>query len=217
SQYWNTTDTSVTSTNRSSNTGKSKDKEPSFLDEISPENISAGIIPFLERNTTSQSLLKGRAYFLQRLVKQLLSAEGFEGFESSVSIAHLENRVAAAMTLGARDEFRVYLIMYAKRIGAENLRGKVEELLKGLSGSMFEDDDEQEDESEEAVDDAVVAWGDGDEIVGWKREDLLKEVVMVLGKQRDLQRVTVPYARFLGVLDSLKAGVSEGEAMITDS
>ncbi|KAI7343653.1 hypothetical protein KC336_g23018, partial [Hortaea werneckii] len=216
-QYWNTTDTSVTSTNRSSNTGKGKDKEPSFLDEISPENISAGIIPFLERNTTAQSLLKGRAYFLQRLVKQLLSAEGFEGFESSVSIAHLENRVAAAMTLGAHDEFRVYLIMYAKRIGAENLRGKVEELLKGLSGSMFEEDDEQEDETDEAVDDAVVAWGEGDEIVGWKREDLLKEVVMVLGKQRDLQRVTVPYARFLGVLDSLKAGVSEGEAMITES
>ncbi|KAI7216310.1 hypothetical protein KC333_g4905 [Hortaea werneckii] len=217
SQYWNTTDTSVTSTNRGSNTGKGKDKEPSFLDEISPENISAGIIPFLERNTTSQSLLKGRAYFLQRLVKQLLSAEGFEGFESSVSIAHLENRVAAAMTLGAHDEFRVYLIMYAKRIGAENLRGKVEELLKGLSGSMFDEEDDQGDEPDEAVDDAVVAWGDGDEIVGWKREDLLKEVVMVLGKQRDLQRVTVPYARFLGVLDSLRAGVHEGEAMITDS
>ena len=39
-----------------------------------------------------------------------------------MSIAHLENRIAAAQTLGAKDEFRVYLIMYAKRIGAEGLR-----------------------------------------------------------------------------------------------
>lgn len=216
SQYWNTTDTSVTSTaNRSTGTTKSKDKESSsFLEDISPENISAGIIPLLERNTTSQSLLKGRAYFLQRLVKQLLSAEGFEGFESSVSIAHLENRVAAAMTLGARDEFRVYLIMYAKRLGAENIRPKVEELLKGLMGSIFEErGDEQDGLAGEEEDGSGVGWGAGDEIVGWKREELLKEVVIMLGRQRDLQRVTVPYARFLGVLDSLGHG---GDVMVTD-
>jgi protein HIRA/HIR1 len=30
---------------------------------------------------------------------------------------------------------------------------------------------------------------------------LLKEVVVVLGKHRDLQRVTVPYAKLLGVLE----------------
>jgi len=88
SQYWNTTDTSssIVSSSRvgkaSTSTGKD-DLLTTFLDEIHPENISAGIIPLLERNTTSQALLKGRAYFLQRLVKQLLSAEGFEGFESS--------------------------------------------------------------------------------------------------------------------------------------
>lgn len=222
SQYWNTTDTSVTTTATTGRAGgnakgKEKDKD-ALMDEINPENISAGIIPLLERNTTAQSLLKGRAYFLQRLVKQLLSAEGFEGFESSVSIAHLENRVAAAMTLGAKDEFRVYLVMYAKRLGAENIRPKVEELLKGLTGSLFEEPSDADGEEGEGQrsgdDDAGVEWGFSDEIVGWKREDLLKEVVMVLGRQRDLQRVTVPYARFLGVLDSLGSG---GEAMITDA
>lgn len=209
SQYWNTTDTSV-STVTSTSKGNTSDPRPSFLDEVNPENISAGIIPLLERNTTSQSLLKGRAYFLQRLVKQLLSAEGFEGFESAVSIAHLENRIAAAQTLGARDEFRMYLIMYAKRIGAEGLRGKVEELLKGLMGQVFEESDG----------DAGIEWSSTDEIVGWKREDLLKEVVMVLGKHRDLQRITVQYARFLGIVDKLgveKDGVNGTDtAMVTD-
>ncbi|KAH9827141.1 Protein HIR1 [Teratosphaeria destructans] len=210
SQYWNTTDTSITVTRPTVNTSsKGKGVEPSYLDEINPENISAGIIPLLERNTTSQALLKGRAYFLQRLVKQLLSAEGFEGFESSVSIAHLENRVAAAMTLGAKDEFRVYLIMYAKRIGAEGLRGKVEELLGGLMGKIFED-------QEAEVDGAGLGstWGDDEEIVGWNRMDLLKEVVMVLGKHRDLQRITVQYAKVLGIASSVSA---DGDVqMITD-
>lgn len=213
SQYWNTLDTSTpniaapSSTRNNAITATSKNSDSAFLDEINPENISAGIIPLLERNTTSQSLLKGRAYFLQRLVKQLLSAEGFEGFETSVSIAHLENRVAAALTLGAKDEFRVYLIMYAKRIGAEGLRGKVEELLKGLMGRMFEDEDDEVGK-EEGASGGMSQWGETDEIVGWKREDLLKEVVVVLGKFRDLQRITVPYARFLGVLG--------GGVLITD-
>ncbi|KAF2771659.1 histone transcription regulator HIRA, WD repeat superfamily [Teratosphaeria nubilosa] len=212
SQYWNTTDTSITVTRPTANTSsKGKGTEPSYLDEINPENVSAGIIPLLERNTTSQALLKGRAYFLQRLVKQLLSAEGFEGFESSVSIAHLENRVAAAMALGAKDEFRVYLIMYAKRIGAEGLRGKVEELLGGLMGRMFEDQETEVDGGGSGS-----TWGDDEDIVGWNRMDLLKEAVMVLGKHRDLQRITVQYAKVLGIASTVSADgdvqmITEGE------
>lgn len=200
SQYWNTTDTSITNIATATKAGAASkaDDGISLLDEILPENVSAGIMPLLERNTTSQALLKGRAYFLQRLVKQLLSAEGFEGFESSVSVAHLENRLAAAQTLGSKDEFRVYLVMYAKRIGAEGLRGKVDELLRGLMGRVFDDDDA----------DVGVEWSTTDEIVGWKRVDLLKEVVTMLGKHRDLQRLTVPYARYLGVNADM--------AMVTD-
>src|SRR6201992_887907 len=95
---------------------------------IAPENISAGIIPLLERNTTAQTLLRGRAYFLQRLIKALLVAEGFEGFEASVSVAHLENRLAAALLLGARDEVRIALGLYPKRRGgggaAEDVVGR---------------------------------------------------------------------------------------------
>jgi protein HIRA/HIR1 len=210
SQYWNTGDTSSSAPTTTTATRK-QDGPSSYLDDISPENISAGIIPLLERNTTSQSLLKGRAFFLQRLVKALLSAEGYEGFESSVSIAHLENRVAAAYTLGARDEFRVYLIMYAKRLGAEGLRNKVEELLKGLTGRLFEEEDEADGDGDVGGRDGGLEWGDTSEIFGWKREVLLREVVMVLGRQRDLQRVVVPYARALGVVDG-----GGGEGMITD-
>ncbi|KAL4999625.1 protein hir1 [Aspergillus recurvatus] len=144
SQYWNSTEAPVGNLQSASN-AQQKDKDARTA-------VSAGIIPFLERNTTNETLLRGRAYFLQRLIKTLLSREGYETFESSVSIAHLENRLAGALSLGAKEEFRLYLSMYAKRIGAEGLKGKVEELLKG--------------------------------------------------KHRDLQRVTVPYAKLLGVVDN---------------
>ncbi|KAF2722851.1 histone transcription regulator HIRA, WD repeat superfamily [Polychaeton citri CBS 116435] len=215
SQYWNTADTSLllpkaAVLSNATKSSASKDNS-SFIDTVNPENISAGIIPLLERNTTSQSLLKGRAYFLQRLVKQLLSAEGYEGFESAVSIAHLENRVTASMMLGAKQEFRVYLVMYAKRLGAEGMKGKIEELLRGLLGGMDDQDGTTEDHVGEVEEDEGLLWGRGEDIVGWKRQDLLKEVVLVLGKHRELQRVTVPYARLLGVLQD---GTSVGKSVV---
>lgn len=176
SQYWNSNDSSVSALQSTAIGPVSKPKEKT--DE--GVNVSSGIIPFLERHTTTEFLLKGRAYTLQRLIKTLLSKEGFEGFESSVSIAHLENRIAGALQLGAREEFRLYLFMYAKRIGAEALRGKVEELLNGLMGGILKDKEEEKDKSKE---EQGFGWfASGDEICGWDRKELLKGVVMILGK-----------------------------------
>lgn len=168
SQYWNTTDSSVgnvTSKSDSNAAGKEKD------DQVSIENISAGIIPMLERNTTNQFLLTGRAFYLQRLIKVLISAEGYESFESCASVAHLENRVAAARALGAKQEFKIYLSMYVKRIGAEGLRGKIEELLRDLSRGLIEED-------EDSCSDQTMA--------GWKRDELLKQAVVILGMLKHL-------------------------------
>jgi protein HIRA/HIR1 len=175
SQYWNTTDSSV------GNVQSAKvqtDGEKSM-------DLSSGIMPWLERNTTSETLLRGRAYFLQRLVKVLLSREGFESFESSVSIAHLENRIAAALMLGAKDEFRIYLLMYTKRLGAEGLRLKVEELLRTLIGGILDQVDQQDGESAAPSTSAVDSrnWQeDSKTVCGWPREELVKEVLLLLGK-----------------------------------
>lgn len=183
SQYWNTTDSSVTNLASSASANKNDKSKDRDTDEVAPENISAGIIPQLERNTTSNTLLRGRAFYLSRLIKALLSAEGFENLESSVSIAHLENRVAAAMTLGAREEFKIYLLMYAKRLGAEGSKGKIEELLRSLMGNIFEDDDNDIDQANgESEGTGTLLGTSKEELVGWKREELLKEVVVVLGK-----------------------------------
>ncbi|KAK6380993.1 HIR complex subunit [Exophiala oligosperma] len=201
SQYWNTTDSSVGNIHPSK---AQKDKERSV-------DVSAGIIPWLEKNTTSETLLRGRAYFLQRLIKVLLSREGFESFESGVSIAHLENRIAAAMMLGAKDEFRIYLLMYAKRLGAEGLRLKVEELLRTLLGGIVEQPSSSG-ESSAATANVVEGrnWDeDSKSICGWQREDLLKDVVLILGKHRDLQRIIVPFAKMLQIVDGGAEGQDE--------
>ena len=171
SQYWNSTDSSVGNLKSNSALGDGS-------------TVSAGVIPYLERSTTNATLARGRAGFLNRLVKQLISREGFEGFESGVSVAHLENRVAAAMTLGAKDDFQVYLYMYAKRIGAEGLKLKVEELLRGLLGGIYEDEEDKEMKDAAALRKNANDrhWGSHSKtLCGWPRMDLLKGVVLILG------------------------------------
>ena len=183
SQYWNTTDTSVSNLSSSSQGGSASSSLPL---------TSAGIIPHLERATTTAALARGRARMLQRIVKDLLTREGFEGFEATVSIAHLENRIAAAMMLGAKEEFRVYLFMYAKRVGAEGLRGKVEELLRGLMGNIDEAEDDEKERGEETsrtvgrhkgVQGDDRWWGNsGETLCGWERKGLMRSVLLLLGE-----------------------------------
>lgn len=171
SQYWNSNDSSISSL-QSSAVGPLPRRDA----DVDTTLISAGIIPHLERHTTNEVLLKGRAYHLQRMIKALLGKEGFEGFESGVSIAHLENRVAAALQLGAKEEFRIYLFMYAKRLGAEGLKNKVEELLRTiLPGGILQN-------SKDAQAEVGRGWmSEDDDICGWNRKDLLKEVILILG------------------------------------
>ena len=179
SQYWNSTDSSASSLQVS---GAPNGQTGSGSDDA-PSNTSAGIIPYLERRTTKEVLVRQRGFQLQKLVRSLFSREGFEGFESTLSVAHLENRIAAALLLGAKDDFRSNLYMYAKRVGAEGLKPKVEELLTALLGGVFRD----------AVDTAdgitgrseVVGRGwesQGEELCSWDRRELLKGVVLILGR-----------------------------------
>ena len=174
SQYWNSTDSTI---------GNIQSPTDQVNEDNVATNVSAGIIPHLERNTTNEMLVRGRAYALQRMIKSLLSREGFEGFESGVSIAHLENRVAGAMLLGAKEEFRLNLEMYAKRLGAEGLKLKVGELLRGLLGGLSEDAsaiDGGEDTPPRV--EASRTWHNkGDELCGWPRRELLKSIVLILG------------------------------------
>ncbi|KAF3932294.1 hypothetical protein ABW19_dt0205415 [Dactylella cylindrospora] len=158
--------------------------------------LSSGIIPFVERRTTSEVLMHGRGRFLQGIIKRLLSREGWEGFESTVSVAHLENRIAAAKSLQAKDDFKTYLTMYARRIAMEGAKYKVEELCKELmtevNESMMMIDDSAGSKAESKVEDTMIC--------GWDKTELLKSCLLIFGKFRELQRITIPYARAVGML-----------------
>ncbi|XP_044716069.1 TUP1-like enhancer of split domain-containing protein [Hirsutella rhossiliensis] len=199
SQYWNSNDSSISAL-QSTAVGPVDGKEKT----LSGATVSSGIIPFLERHTTNEFLLKGRAYALQRIIKAVIQRKEAEDLESAVSIAHLENRMAGAMQLGAREEFRLYLFMYAKRLGAEGARTKVEELLNSLMGGILR-------EAVTGDEDDRGWYSKGDEICGWDRKELLKGVVLILGKYRELQRLTSQYARVLGL--SLEDGSVDVESM----
>lgn len=179
SQYWNSNDSSISALQT---TAVGPNAPASTMRDDGAATISAGIIPYLERHTTTEVMLKGRAWGLQRLIKSVLPKEGYERFESAVSVGHLENRLAAALALGARDEFRGYLFMYAKRLGAEGAKGKVEELLSGLLGGILKDKDVEGEEGR--------GWNSEDEsICGWDRKELLKGVILILGKIRKLRLI----------------------------
>ena len=90
--------------------------------------------------------------------------------------------------------------MYVKRIGAEGMKGKIEELLRSLSGGLVEEDENEDAASTETI-------------CGWRKEDLLREIIVILGKFRDLQRITVPYARLLGIIHEEHRG---DQPMVTD-
>ncbi|KAI5807761.1 WD40-repeat-containing domain protein [Pyronema omphalodes] len=74
-------------------------------DAVQGPPLSAGIIPLLERRTTTEVLLHGRGRWLQRVVKLC-----------SVSIAHLENRIAAALLRVITEGFRGWIMTYVRRI-----------------------------------------------------------------------------------------------------
>ena len=162
SQYWNSTDSSVGNVNAETRGA-----------------VSDGIVSFLEKNTTNEMLVRGRAYFAQRLIKALINKEGYETLESIISIGHLENRIAAAMMLGSKADFQTYLHVYARRLGPEGLKIKAEELLRSLLGSL------------DLLDSSDSNKGKGHDrnwrnpastLCGWPRRDLLRDVVLILGK-----------------------------------
>lgn len=180
SQYWNSNDSSISALQSSAVGPSSKESNGDSSDAASAAPISAGIIPFLERHTTNEFLLKGRAYALQRIIKTVIQRSEAEGLESSVSLAHLENRMAAALQLGSKEEFRLYLFMYAKRLGAEGARGKVEELLNAIIGGVLQD--KEPEKKNKATGKGKGWYSEDEELGGWDRKELLKGVVMILGK-----------------------------------
>ncbi|KAI9821416.1 MAG: HIR complex subunit [Phylliscum demangeonii] len=194
SQYWNGVEARVEAR-----------AAPSAAGRDGARDRSAGIIPYLERRTTMEVLARRRSPHVQQLMHGLFAREGFESLEKSVSVGHLENRLAAALLLEAKHDFRANLVMYAHRIGTDGLRVKVEELLRSLLGGLYPDDDDDDDDdrpdrAHRRSQATSKGWASqGETLCGWNRRELLTDVIVILGKFRDLHRTVMPYARVAGV------------------
>jgi protein HIRA/HIR1 len=174
SQYWDSTDLS----NRASTNGLA-----SGVAGI------GGIVGLVERRTNAEVVLKAgsRGRLLQRMAKNRMLQEGYEAFESVLSVGHLENRVVAAVMLQSTDELRRYLSMYARRLAEEGLKDRLDELCNILLGPTLMDSTQGES-----------SWKE--ELCGINKHDLLKDVIAAAAKNRDVQSVLLPYAAALGIV-----------------
>ncbi|ODV89064.1 hypothetical protein CANCADRAFT_133403 [Tortispora caseinolytica NRRL Y-17796] len=141
-----------------------------------------GIIGAAERRTDSQLLLQGRGRLLQRLVKAAQMREGCENIGSVVSTGHLENRLGVAILLNLSEELKNHMLMYARLLAQEGLKDRLEELFSELLGPG----------------DADPSWDPL--LCGYKKQDLLREILQAIGRIREVQKITVPYAEALGIV-----------------
>ena len=164
SQYWNIAESSIRD-----------------VDTESKQAVSEGIVPFLEKSTSNEMLVRGRAYFTQRLIKTMVNKEGYEMLESALSIGHLETRLAAALMLGSKSDFQTYLHMYARRLAPEGMKIKAEELLRGLFGSQEQPDGYVNGKTDASGESDRYWHNSTDTLCGSLRKDLLRDVVLIFG------------------------------------
>lgn len=144
---------------------------------------SGGMVSMVERRTNEEVIIKGsnRGRQLQRMAKNRMMQEGYEGFEGIVSIAHLENRIGAAIMLESKREFEQFMLMYAEKIAEEGMVERVDELCKELLGPAIIDENS--------------VWKS--EICGMDKRELLGKVIERIGKYREVQRVVNDYVQIL--------------------
>lgn len=156
-------------------------------------SAAGGIIGLVERRTNAEVVLKAgsRGRLLQRMAKNRMLQVGYEAFESVVSVAHLENRVCAAILLDSSRELSRYLPMYGRRLAEDGLKERLNELCSSLLGPTLVDPDSDE-----------LKWEE--ELAGVKKHDLLKQIILAAAKIRDVQSVLLPYASALGIVGQLE-------------
>lgn len=106
-------------------------------------------------------------------------------FVIAVTLRHLEARILAATLLESANEYKNYLVAYAKRIGEEGIKNQAEDLIKSLIGPIYykpEQDQEQ-------------AWEPS--ILGFDKRQLCSQVLQILARPRNLTSLVQPYQEIL--------------------
>ncbi|KAI9345998.1 hypothetical protein DFJ73DRAFT_838371, partial [Zopfochytrium polystomum] len=93
----------------------------------------------------------------------------------------MERAVATASALGARDDYRDWLMVYVQKLVDEGAVGKVKDLCDEVGTALFRDGSSAENPRLEGLD----------------YRELLKEMVGIIGTKREFQRLTATYSDLL--------------------
>ncbi len=154
------------------------DSTKSLTDTTKSKTDGSSLLGYLEMHTNDEIARRGRSKFFSKISKVMLMREGFENMETVISLNHLENKINFYLFLQDFDNFRLYLIIYVKRLGELNLVDRLTEVLQELFLDM-----------------------DG-KICGVERKSLLEEIIVSCAKQREVQRILVQYGESVGLLES---------------
>ena len=163
-------------------------------------NTDTSIVTLLENKTNELIIRKsraGRGKYFNKMSKNMLMKEGFENLENTISLAHMENRILCCELLGESKEFRNYLITFARRICELGLKTKFFELCNELLGPIR---DEMKLVSQ---DDGSTSSGWSETVCGFKKHDLLKEIVLACAHYRNCQRILLYFSEKIGILSAL--------------
>ncbi|KAK9693300.1 HIR complex subunit, variant 2 [Basidiobolus ranarum] len=108
--------------------------------------------------------------------------------QKAITMAHLETFLESSKILKSPQEYRYWLVCYARRLADETEEAKIEELCQDLLGP-----------SESAKTSEKNLWQSS--ILGISKHELLQDILPVLSSNRSLLKITSEYKRILASLE----------------
>ncbi|KAI9028965.1 WD40-repeat-containing domain protein [Phycomyces nitens] len=99
-------------------------------------------------------------------------------FRDIMTLSHIEIQLAVAVLLDSPEEYRQWLVYYAKRLTKTNAKNKIEDLLGWLAGPPFIPANE--------------TWEP--DVLKLSKKELLKQILPILASNRQLQRTIQEYS-----------------------
>uniref|UniRef100_A0A8C9RYX6 Protein HIRA n=1 Tax=Scleropages formosus TaxID=113540 RepID=A0A8C9RYX6_SCLFO len=128
------------------------------------------------------AIMQGRTLNAGRLASRLSSTP--HHLQQGMTLAYLENQLASALILRSSQEYRHWLLIYARFLVNEGAEHRLRELCKDLLGPVHKS--------------AGSIWEDT--VLGLRKRDLLREVLPVIGQNLRFQRVFTEYQDQLELL-----------------
>eukprot|EP01125_Pyxidicula_operculata_P019647 TRINITY_DN712_c0_g5_i1.p1 TRINITY_DN712_c0_g5~~TRINITY_DN712_c0_g5_i1.p1 ORF type:complete len:1020 (+),score=289.14 TRINITY_DN712_c0_g5_i1:238-3297(+) len=152
----------------------------------------------------------------QVTASSLIIQNQFVGFSSSTAdiivetISHLENQMAICLMIRSKNEYKRWFDTYVEKLTKESHYEKLTELCEQLLGANHNDPDDVRDDADEFIEEKPVKHGEPvpsrhvgwrPYILGFKKRDLLGEVLQTMTDNRKLQKVITRFKKELEMVN----------------